>query len=89
MTTLTRKRTRLTFHQVLQAAQALSPQEQRRLQNELAQQAGVYLMRPTGTAAAIRRGRRLAKQIQTQMSSSSNDSLDQVMAGLRGRSWSP
>jgi hypothetical protein len=46
-------------------------------------------MRPTGTAAAIRRGRRLAKQIQTQMSSSSNDSLDQAMAGLRGRSWSP
>ena len=52
MATLTRKKTRLSWHQVLQAVQEMSPQEQRRLRAELEKSAGVYLVRPPGADAA-------------------------------------
>ncbi len=84
MTTLTRRKTRLSW-QVLQAVQELSPQEQRRLRDELAKSSGVYLVRPTGKAAAIRRGRRLAKVVQTELAATASDSLDETMTRLRGQ----
>jgi hypothetical protein len=86
MTTLTHKRTKLTFQQVLQAAQELPPQDQRRLRDELAEWAGVYLVRPTATAAAVQEGRRLAKAIRAELADSATASLDEVMARLRGQS---
>ena len=44
MTTLTRKKNKLTWHDVLRSVQMLSPQDQRRLRDELAKSAGVYLV---------------------------------------------
>jgi len=88
MTTLTHKRTKLTFQQVLQAAQELPPQDQRRLRDELAKLADVYLVRPTTTAAAVQEGRRLAKAIRAELADSPTASLDEVMARLRGQAWS-
>jgi hypothetical protein len=66
----------------------LSPQEQRRLRAELEKSAGVYLVRPTDNAAAIRRGRRLAKAVQAELAVTASDSLDETMIRLRGQSWS-
>jgi hypothetical protein len=87
MTTLTRK-PKLSLQQVLQAVQELSPQEQRRLRDELAKSAGIYLVRPTSNAASIRRGRRLAKAVQAELAVTAGDSLDEAMLRLRGQSWS-
>ena len=87
MTTLTRRKTRPTYHQVLRAVRELSPDEQRRLRDDLAKLAGVQLVRPSGASPAIRRGRRLAKQIQAELSAST-ETLDGVMLRLRGQSWS-
>lgn len=83
-----RKKPRLSWRQVLQAVQELSPQEQRRLRAELAKMADVYLVRPTGNVAAIRRGRRLAKAIQAELAVTASDSLEEAMIRLRGQSWS-
>ena len=88
MATLTRRKTRLSWQQVLQAVQELSPQEQRRLRDELAKSSDVYLVRPTGKAAAIRRGRRLAKVVQAELAATVSDSLDETMTRLRGQAWS-
>jgi hypothetical protein len=88
MTTLTRKKSKLTWQEVWQSVQMLSPQEQRRLRDELAKSAGVYLARPTGKAAEIRRGRRLAKTLQAELAAASMDSLDETMTRLRGQAWS-
>ena len=88
MATLTHKKPRLSWRQVLQAVQEMSPQEQRRLRAELEKSAGVYLVRPTGNAAAIRRGRRLAKAVQVELAVTASDSLDEAMIRLRGQSWS-
>ena len=88
MTTLPRRKIKLNYQQVLHAAQELSLRDQQRLRDELARQAGVYLLRPTGTAAAMRQGRRLAKKIQTEVAGALGDSLDEAMMQLRGRSWS-
>jgi hypothetical protein len=88
MATLTRRKSRPSWQQVLRAVQELSPQEQRRLRDELAKSAGVYLARPTGNAAAIRRGRRLAKAIQAELAVTAASSLDETMTRLRGQAWS-
>jgi len=89
MATLTRRKSRPSWQQVLRAVQELPPQEQRRLRDELAKSAGVYLARPTGNAAAIRRGRRLAKAIQAELAVTAANSLDETMTRLRGQAWSP
>ena len=88
MTTLARSKTRPTYRQVLQAVKALSPDEQRRLRDDLAKLAGVQLVRPTGAPTAVRRGRQLAKKIQVELSAST-ETLDDAMLRLRGQSWSP
>ena len=88
MATLMRRKSKLSFQQVLLAVQELSPNEQRRLRDELAKSAGVHLMRPTGDAVAIRRGRRLANSIRAELTVTAADSLDDAMARLRGPAWS-
>jgi len=88
MATLTRRKSRPSWQQVLRAVQELPPQEQRRLRDELAKSAGVYLARPTGNAAAIRRGRRLAKAIQAELAVTAANLLDETMTRLRGQAWS-
>jgi hypothetical protein len=88
MATLTRRKSRLSWHQVLQAVQEMSPQEQRRLRAELEKSAGVYLVRPTGNAAAIRRGCRLAKAVQVELAVAAKDSLDETMLRQRGQAQS-
>ena len=88
MATLTRRKTRLSWQQVLQVVQELPPPEQHRLRDELARSPGVYLVRPTGKVAAIRRGRRLAKAVQAELAATASDSLDETMTRLRGQAWS-
>ena len=88
MAALTRRKSRLAWQQVLEAVQEMSPQEQRRLRAELEKSAGVYLVRPTGNVAAIRRGRRLAKAVQVELAVTASDSLDEAMIRLRGQAWS-
>ena len=88
MATLTHRKSRLSWQQVLRAVQEMSPQEQRRLRAELEKSAGVHLMRPTGNAAAIRRGRRLAKAVRVELAVTAGDSLDEAMIRLRGQAWS-
>ena len=83
MTTLAHKKSKLTWQQVWQSVQMLSPQEQRCLRDELAKSAGVYLARPTGNAVAIRRGRRMAKAIRAELAAALMGSLDEVMTRLR------
>jgi hypothetical protein len=87
MATLMRRKPKLSFQQVLRAVQELPPNEQRRLRDELAKSAGVHLIRPTGDAAAIRRGRRLANTIRAELTATATESLDDAMACLRGPSW--
>jgi len=88
MTTATRKKTKPAYQKILEAARELSPTEQRRLSNELAKMAGVQLVRPAMTPAAIRRGRRLAKAIRSELARARHGSLDDMMRNLRGRAWS-
>jgi len=73
--------------QVLRAVHQLSPADQRRLSDDLAKLAGVQLVRPIGSATAMRRGQPLVKKIQAEMVASTK-SVDEVMHRLRGQSWS-
>ena len=82
MAILTRKRTKITYTQVLEAVRELAPQDQRRLRDELAKLSGVYLATPNSTSAAIRRGRRLAKAVQGELASASAGSLEETMTRL-------
>ncbi len=88
MTTLTRPKKRPTYTQVLEIARRLSPAEQRRLRDELAKSSGVLLVRPTGSTAARRQGRRLAKTIRAELAEAVTNSLDETMRDMRGRTWS-
>ena len=85
---MTRRKPRVTYRQVLENAKTLRPVDQRRLQIELSKSSPVYVMRPTGSPAAIRRGRRLAAQIRKQMNTGTTGTLEETMRQLRGRSWS-
>lgn len=85
---LTQKTPRLTYGQLLQAVRQLSPADQRRLRSELVKMGGVYLARPSDSAAAIRRGRRLAEAVQAALKTRVSGSLDETMRQLRGCSWS-
>ena len=88
MTTMSRRKTKLGYRIILEAARELSPAEQRRLRDELAQIAGVQLVRPSGATATVRRGRRLGKAVRAEIAKSGNGSLNETMRSLRGRSWS-
>ena len=88
MTTLTRRKSKLTLQQLLDAARELPPVDQRHLRDELAKMVGLQLVRPTATPAAIRRGKRLAKAVRAELAKTTTGSLDEAMQSLRGRSWS-
>ncbi|MCC7161986.1 MAG: hypothetical protein IT331_05810 [Anaerolineae bacterium] len=84
----TRGKLRPTYKQVLETIRAMSPADQRRLRAELTKTSAVYVLRPTGSQAAVRRGRRLVAQIRKQVSASTTGTLEETMQRLRGRSWS-
>jgi prevent-host-death family protein len=50
--------------------------------------ADVYLARPDGSTAAQERGRARAEEIRHDLQAILDASLDEVMASLRGRTWS-
>ena len=85
---MTRRKPRLTYRQVLENVKALSPAGQRRLRAELAKTTEVYIIRPSGSLAAIRRGRRQAAAIRKELNASMTGTLEETMVRLRGRSWS-
>ncbi len=88
MITLAPKKNKPTYLQILKAAKQLKPAEQQRLSVALLEASSVKIVRPIGTAASVRRGQRLAKQIKAKLSSSVTETLDETMSRLRGRSWS-
>jgi hypothetical protein len=88
MTTMPRRKTQLDYRIILEAALELSPAEQRQLRSELAHVAGVQLVRPADTPAAVRRGQRLAKAVRAELAKSVTGSLNATMRSLRGRLWS-
>lgn len=83
----THRKPRPTYKQVLETIRALSPADQRRLRAELTKVSNVYILRPTGSPNAVRRGRRLAAQIRKQVSAATSGTLEETMQRLRGRSW--
>jgi hypothetical protein len=50
--------------------------------------AGVRLVYPSDSPAAIERGRRLAERIRKELAGSDSESLNDAMSNLRGREWS-
>ena len=85
---MTRRKPRLTYRQVLKNVRALPLPDQDRLRAELDKTPRVYIMRPTGSPAAIRRGRRLAAEIRKELEGKVTGTLEETMIRLRGRSWS-
>ena len=79
---------RLTYRQVLKEVRALSPADQERLRAELGQELRVFIMRPTRSPAAIRRGRKLAAEIRKEFAEKQTTTLEETMRELRGFAWS-
>ncbi len=50
--------------------------------------AGVRLVYPNDSPAAIVRGQRLAEQVRKELAGLGDQSLDETMSQLRGREWS-
>ncbi|OQY83708.1 MAG: hypothetical protein B6D41_16575 [Chloroflexi bacterium UTCFX4] len=82
------RKLRMTYRQVLARVRALSPADRERLRAELEKQPRVYIMRPTGSPEAIRRGRKLAEEIRKEVSEKQTGTLEETMIELRGLSWS-
>jgi len=90
MTTLTRppRKNKLNYRQILKAVRDLSPQEQQRLRDELTKSAGVSIVPPIGSVAALQRGQELAQAVRAELAGQISGSLEDAMQSLRGRSWS-
>ena len=87
MTTYTRRHT--NYREALELARQLSLRDQRRLRAELAKLSSVHLVRPSRDPKVIHAARLLADEIRkTVQSATANQSLDESMRQLRGRSWS-
>jgi len=87
MTTYTRKRT--TYRDALELVRQLSLRDQRRLRVELAKLSSTHLTRPSRDPEVIRAARLKAAEIRKIVqSATANQSLDDCMRQLRGRSWS-
>ncbi len=87
MTTYTRKHT--TYRDTLELARQLSLRDQRRLRAELAKLSSVHLVRPSRDPKVIHSARLLVDEIRKIVqSATANQSLDDGMRQLRGRSWS-
>lgn len=50
--------------------------------------AGVYMLRPRRTPAALRRARRYAELVRQELASAELGTLAETMSNLRGRPWS-
>ena len=88
MTIVSPRKPKLTYQQLLKEVRALPPRQQQKLRDTLLQETGLYLVRPSHSAAAIRRGQRLAKAIQAELAKTVTGTLDDTMRQMRGRSWS-
>jgi hypothetical protein len=87
MTVYTRNRP--TYKSALELVRQLPLRDQRRLRAELAKVSSSKLVRPSRNPKVIRLARLLAAEIQkTVQSATINQSLDDGMKQLRGRSWS-
>ena len=77
------------YRKVFEAALRLSPDEQRRLSDELARYSNIRLVRPSEAKDVKRAGQALAKQVRSELAASAElESLDETMKHLRGREWS-
>ena len=88
MTITSLRKPKITYQQLLKEVRALPPRQQQKLHNELWQATGLHFIRPSHSAAAIRRGQRLAKAIQAELAKTVTGTLDDTMRQMRGRSWS-
>ena len=87
MTTYTRKH--VTYRDALELVRQLPLRDQRRLRAELAKLPSVHLVRPSRDPKVIHAARLLADEIRkTVQSATANQSFDDYMRQLRGRSWS-
>ncbi len=84
---MTKRKPRITYRQVLENVRALPLADQARLRAELEKTPSVYVLRPTGKPAAIRRGRRLAAQIRKELEGKETGTLEETMCQLHGRSY--
>jgi hypothetical protein len=73
---------------VLASVRELSLADQQRLRQALAQLTATQIDPPRASASARRKGQQLAKTVRTQLADAPTGKLDDVMRGLRGRSWS-
>ena len=87
MTAYTRKRT--TYRDALELALQLSLRDQRRLRAELAKLSSTHVVRPSRGPEVIQAARLRAAEIRKIVQSATADqSLDDCMRQMRGRSWS-
>jgi hypothetical protein len=78
-----------TYRDVLELVRQLPLRDQRRLRAELAKLPSAHLVRPTRDPEKIRIARLLAEEIRkTVQAATANQTLDDGMRQLRGRSWS-
>ncbi len=88
MSTLTPKKPSRSLEQVLASVRKLSPGDQQRLRQALSELTATRIDAPRASASARRKGQRLAETVRTQLADAPAGKLDDVMRGLRGRSWS-
>ena len=81
MTIVNRKQTRTVQHSAHRAQRPVASAPRK-------PGSTVRLVRPQGTPDAIERGRRLAEEVRKELAELDNESLDETMRQLRGRSWS-
>ena len=84
-----KKKTKVTFREIVEAAKALDPLEQLALKNELERGSSVYLELPNTSPEAIVLARQKAAEIREELKGKFTGTLDEMMSSLRGRSWSP
>ncbi len=88
MTISTYEKTKWTLDQVLEAVRTLTRSEQYQLQDAIKEISDVQLVHPNNSSRAKERGWRLAKQIRAELKTTTQNTLDDTMASLRGRAWS-
>jgi hypothetical protein len=87
MTVYTRNRP--TYKSALELVRQLPLRDQRRLRAELAKLPSVHLVHPSRDPEKIRAAQLLADEIRkTVQAATANQTLDDCMRQMRGRSWS-
>lgn len=87
MTISTYQETKWTLNQVLEAIRTLSQSEQHQLQDAIREFSDIHLISPNNSREAQESGRYLAKQIRAELKTTTQNTLDDTMASLRGRAW--